>query len=274
MIDTEKTQTQDQQEYQAVHPLAAEAEDVFTMAELLSIAGLDLTHSVISTGFETAEVSVMRLNSIFGSNKSSCTLSAIIMLVQSKLLHDPRSTPSHLSTLTGLVALTKAITAFAFLKLTTTRCTTASMKMRVVWDATMIPESVTKSKSLADGIDYQLEAKKCSRTEVRGSLRPTDFLQTGNPTPPPATPTPPVSTYLPPQNPTPSPIPLGTPAPQQRLHRPRPRPLNGQQVLCLLLLRSSVPSLSPQTSALTNLVSSPPAHSSPSISLSSCPTRS
>ncbi|KAA1115684.1 hypothetical protein PGTUg99_025249 [Puccinia graminis f. sp. tritici] len=53
MIDTEQTQTQDQQEYQAVHPLAvAAAEDVFTMAQLLSIAGLDLTHSVISTGFK------------------------------------------------------------------------------------------------------------------------------------------------------------------------------------------------------------------------------
>ncbi|EFP75643.2 uncharacterized protein PGTG_00974 [Puccinia graminis f. sp. tritici CRL 75-36-700-3] len=43
---------------------------------------------------------------------------------------------------------------------------------------------------------------------------------------------------------------------QQRLHRPRPRPLNGRQVL-RLLLRSSVPSLSPQNSALTDLVSSP-----------------
>ncbi|KAH9458028.1 hypothetical protein Pst134EB_010332 [Puccinia striiformis f. sp. tritici] len=66
---------------------------VFTMAELLSIAGLDLTHSVISTGFETAEISVMMLDSIFGSNESSRALSAIIMLVRRELLHDPRFTP-------------------------------------------------------------------------------------------------------------------------------------------------------------------------------------
>ncbi|KNZ56670.1 hypothetical protein VP01_2349g1 [Puccinia sorghi] len=168
---------------------------VFTMAELLSIAGLDLTHSVISTGFEvsqsslqkkkkerkthpplkkkynqkthhanyetgfinqTAQLSVMMLDSIFGSNESSRALSAIIMLVRRELLHDPRFTLSHSSTLTGLISLTKAITAFACLQLATSRRTTASMKMRVVWDATMIAESVSESKSLVNGIDYQL----------------------------------------------------------------------------------------------------------------------
>ncbi|OAV90853.1 hypothetical protein PTTG_28188 [Puccinia triticina 1-1 BBBD Race 1] len=134
---------------------------VFTMAELLSIAGLDLTHSVISTGFETAEVSVMMLDSIFGSNESSRALSAIIMLVRRELLHDPRFTPSHSSSLTGLVALTKAITAFACLQLATTRRTTGSMKMRVVWDATMVAESLSESRSLAGGgIDYQLGIKQ------------------------------------------------------------------------------------------------------------------
>ncbi|WAR58199.1 hypothetical protein PtB15_5B431 [Puccinia triticina] len=130
-------------------------------ARLLSIAGLDLTHSVISTGFETAEVSVMMLDSIFGSNESSRALSAIIMLVRRELLHDPRFTPSHSSSLTGLVALTKAITAFACLQLATTRRTTGSMKMRVVWDATMVAESLSESRSLAGGgIDYQLGIKQ------------------------------------------------------------------------------------------------------------------
>ncbi|KAI9609338.1 hypothetical protein H4Q26_007288 [Puccinia striiformis f. sp. tritici PST-130] len=147
---------------------------VFTMAELLSIAGLDLTHSVISTGFETAEISVMMLDSIFGSNESSRALSAIIMLVRRELLHDPRFTPSHSSTLTGLVALTKAITAFACLQLATSRRTTASMKMRVVWDATMIAESVTESKSLVDGIDYQLGIKQ---GRAHGCNSPHDLSQ-------------------------------------------------------------------------------------------------
>ncbi|KAA1119605.1 hypothetical protein PGT21_029992 [Puccinia graminis f. sp. tritici] len=157
---------------------------VFTMAELLSIAGLDLTHSVISTGFETAEVSVMMLDSIFGSNESSRALSAIIMLVRRELLHDPRFTPSHSSTLTGLVALTKAITAFACLQLATTRRTTASMKMRVVWDATMIAESVTESKSLADGIDYQLGIKQGRAHGCNSSHPPPSSPETHTHSPP------------------------------------------------------------------------------------------
>lgn len=133
---------------------------VFTMAELLSITGIDLTHSIISTGFGTAEGSVMLLDSIFGSNESSRALSAIIMLVRRELLHDPHFTPSHSSTLTGLVSLTKAITAFACLQLATTRRTVGQMKMRVVWDATIVAESESESSKSSDPIGYQLGVKE------------------------------------------------------------------------------------------------------------------
>ncbi|POW11744.1 hypothetical protein PSTT_05075, partial [Puccinia striiformis] len=139
-----------------------------------SLALISPTPSSRLASRSTAEISVMMLDSIFGSNESSRALSAIIMLVRRELLHDPRFTPSHSSTLTGLVALTKAITAFACLQLATSRRTTASMKMRVVWDATMIAESVTESKSLVDGIDYQLGIKQ---GRAHGCNSPHDLSQ-------------------------------------------------------------------------------------------------
>ncbi|KAA1099182.1 hypothetical protein PGTUg99_016315 [Puccinia graminis f. sp. tritici] len=96
----------------------------------------------------------------------------------------------------------------------------------------------------------------CDRS--RGSLWPTDLLQTGDG--PVAGGSSSSSSH---SQPTCSRLTTGSsssfshsqPA-QQRLHSPRPRPLNGQQVL-RLLLRSSVPSLSPRNSTLTDLVSSP-----------------
>ena len=80
-------------------------------------------------------------DSLFGSNESSRALSAIIMLVRRELLQDPRFTPSQAGTLASLVALTKALTAFACLQVATRRRTVAGMKMRVVWDATVVAES-------------------------------------------------------------------------------------------------------------------------------------
>lgn len=80
-------------------------------------------------------------DSLFGSNESSRALSAIIMLVRRELLQDPRFTPSQAGTVASLVALTKALTAFACLQVATRRRTVAGMKMRVVWDATVVAES-------------------------------------------------------------------------------------------------------------------------------------
>ncbi|KAA1115683.1 hypothetical protein PGTUg99_025225 [Puccinia graminis f. sp. tritici] len=140
----------------------------------------------------------------------------------------------------------------------------------------MIAESVTKSKSLADRIDYQLKAKKRSRTKVRGSLQPTDLLQTGNPTPHPATPTPQSQPICRPRAPPHLPSPPAkatlspTKTPQRTTSSTSPPPPQLRPV-------PQPPNLRPyQSSLLTSLdlVSSPPAHSSPSISLSSCPTRS
>ncbi|MBW0484019.1 hypothetical protein O181_023734 [Austropuccinia psidii MF-1] len=119
----------------------------FTITELISIAGLNLTHSIISTCFQAAEGSVMLFDSIFGSNESSRALSAIIILIRRELLHDPAFTPNHHGTLIGLMALIKAIIAFACLQLATSRRTMASMKMRVIWDATVITQDHLESKT-------------------------------------------------------------------------------------------------------------------------------
>lgn len=130
---------------------------IFTLTELFAMAGLNLTQSAISTGFGTAEASVKVMDSIFGSNESSRALSAIIMLVRREFLHDPRFTPSHINTLTGLISLTKAMTAFACLQLATSRRSMANMKMRVVWDATVMDEAEVETKIFGNGtIDYDL----------------------------------------------------------------------------------------------------------------------
>ncbi|EGG09588.1 uncharacterized protein MELLADRAFT_77122 [Melampsora larici-populina 98AG31] len=130
---------------------------IFTLSELFAMAGLNLTQSAISTGFSTAEASVKVMDSIFGSNESSRALSAIIMLVRREFLHDPRFTPSHINTLTGLISLTKAMTAFACLQLATSRRSMANMKMRVVWDATVMDEAEVETSIFGNAnMDYDL----------------------------------------------------------------------------------------------------------------------
>ncbi|KAH9809883.1 hypothetical protein DFH28DRAFT_903938 [Melampsora americana] len=130
---------------------------IFTLSELFAMAGLNLTQSAISTGFGTAEASVKVMDSIFGSNESSRALSAIIMLVRREFLHDPRFTPSHINTLTGLISLTKAMTAFACLQLATSRRSMANMKMRVVWDATVMDEAEVETKIFGNStLDYDI----------------------------------------------------------------------------------------------------------------------
>ncbi|KAG0142066.1 hypothetical protein CROQUDRAFT_717865 [Cronartium quercuum f. sp. fusiforme G11] len=127
--------------------------NIFTLTELFAMAGFNLTHSAITTGFGAAEESVKTLERMFGSNESSRALSAIILLIRREFLHDPRFT-CH-STLTGLAALTKAMTAFACLQIATGARTTSEMKMRVVWDTTVLAEVESKPFG-AGAIDYEL----------------------------------------------------------------------------------------------------------------------
>ncbi|GAA5863940.1 hypothetical protein JCM8547_005287 [Rhodosporidiobolus lusitaniae] len=150
----------------------------FTLAELFTMSGFYLTLNTLQTGFSAAEESVRLLDSILGSNESSRALSSIITLVRSELTReDPRYSkhgagllgdierdddeqggegggengekPSK-STVASLTALTKALTAFACLQTATHRRTLKTLKLRVVYDCTVVVEdskSTTYSSS-------------------------------------------------------------------------------------------------------------------------------
>ncbi|GAA5944013.1 hypothetical protein JCM3775_006809 [Rhodotorula graminis] len=128
----------------------------FTLAELFTMSGFYLTLNTISTGFSAAEESVRMLDSILGSNESSRALSSIITLVRNELTReDPRFRPVGLladqdddldeqqrkaGALSNITALTKALTAFACLQTATHRRTLRELKMRVVYDCTVVVE--------------------------------------------------------------------------------------------------------------------------------------
>ncbi|GAA5914180.1 hypothetical protein JCM8208_003931 [Rhodotorula glutinis] len=128
----------------------------FTLAELFTMSGFYLTLNTISTGFSAAEESVRMLDSILGSNESSRALSSIITLVRNELTReDPRFRPVGLladqdedhdeqqrkaGAISNITALTKALTAFACLQTATHRRTLRELKMRVVYDCTVVVE--------------------------------------------------------------------------------------------------------------------------------------
>ncbi|BGP22429.1 hypothetical protein JCM10295v2_001308 [Rhodotorula toruloides] len=128
----------------------------FTLAELFAMSGFYLTLNTLQTGFSAAEESVRMLDSILGSNESSRALSSIITLIRDELTReDPHFRPVGLladqedeqeekqkkaGTLSSLTALTKALTAFACLQTATHRRTLRELKMRVVYDCTVVVE--------------------------------------------------------------------------------------------------------------------------------------
>ncbi|BGP37517.1 hypothetical protein JCM10449v2_001423 [Rhodotorula kratochvilovae] len=127
-----------------------------TLAELFAMSGFYLTLNTLNTGFSAAEESVRMLDSILGSNESSRALSSIITLVRTELTReDPRFRPVGLladqeeendeqqrkaGALSNITALTKALTAFACLQTATHRRTLRELKMRVVYDCTVVVE--------------------------------------------------------------------------------------------------------------------------------------
>ncbi|GAA5854007.1 hypothetical protein JCM9279_003760 [Rhodotorula babjevae] len=158
----------------------------FTLAELFTMSGFYLTLNTISTGFSAAEESVRMLDSILGSNESSRALSSIITLVRNELTRDdPRFRPVGLladqdedhdeqqrkaGALSNITALTKALTAFACLQTATHRRTLRELKMRVVYDCTVVvegqatfssssaPTSPDGSPATASGFDVTLDS--------------------------------------------------------------------------------------------------------------------
>ncbi|GAA5989130.1 hypothetical protein JCM11641_007606 [Rhodosporidiobolus odoratus] len=140
----------------------------FTLAELFAMSSFYLTLNTVQTGFTAAEESVRLLDSILGSNESSRALSSIITLVRAELTReDPRyegSRPTGLledqteeeeekkkGAVANLTALTKALTAFACLQTATHRRTLKTLKLRVVYDCTVVVEGSSSSSSSAAG---------------------------------------------------------------------------------------------------------------------------
>ncbi|GAA6048137.1 hypothetical protein JCM3770_003679 [Rhodotorula araucariae] len=135
----------------------------FTLAELFAMSGFYLTLNTFNTGFTAAEESVRMLDSILGSNESSRALSSIITLVRTELTReDPRFRPVGLladqedehderhrkaGALSNITALTKALTAFACLQTATHRRTLRELKLRVVYDCTVVIEGQSSFSS-------------------------------------------------------------------------------------------------------------------------------
>lgn len=108
----------------------------FTLAELFTMAGLSLTTTVTSLGFTAAEESVRLLDGLLGSGESSRALAAIIALVRKELFQDPAF--QHSSVISTLSVLTKTLTCFVCLQASTSRRSAKEMKMRVIYDCTVI----------------------------------------------------------------------------------------------------------------------------------------
>ncbi|SPO39358.1 uncharacterized protein PSFLO_04839 [Pseudozyma flocculosa] len=115
----------------------------FTMAELFAMSSFYIASSSIQVGLAAADESVRTIDGIFGSNETSRALASFITLVRSEIRGDPRFADR--GSLSILATLTKAITAFAVLQKSTYKRSARSMKMRVLYDCTVLGEVETKS---------------------------------------------------------------------------------------------------------------------------------
>lgn len=106
------------------------------------MSGFYLTQSVIKAGFNAAEESVKLVESMLGSNETSRALASIITLVRDELTLDPGFTPAKQGEIASLTALTKALTAYACLQCATHKRTLKEMRLRVVYDCTIVLEDV------------------------------------------------------------------------------------------------------------------------------------
>jgi hypothetical protein len=104
------------------------------------MSGFYLTLTTVKTGFAAAEDSVRLLDSILGSNETSRALSSIITLVRNELTQDTRYSLAERGTIASLSSLTKALTAFACLQTATHRRTLKELRLRVIYDCTVVLE--------------------------------------------------------------------------------------------------------------------------------------
>lgn len=142
------------------------------------MSGFYLTMSTVQTGFSAAEESVKMLDGILGSNETSRALSSIITLVRQELTQDPRFSPAERGAIASLTALTKALTAFACLQSATHKRTLKEMRLRVVYDCTIVIEGQTElSQDYMNqispekkGLRRRSESNSSIMTDVRGEV--------------------------------------------------------------------------------------------------------
>ncbi|GAA5954882.1 hypothetical protein JCM3765_007801 [Sporobolomyces pararoseus] len=164
----------------------------FTLAELFTMSSFYLTLNTVQTISTAAEESVKMLDSILGSNESSRALSSIISLVKKELTlsqqDDPsESSSSSRSSLGCLTGLTKAITAFACLQTATHRRTLKELKLRVVYDCTIVVDhdpstnntSIGKEEEEQEEKEERMKRKRMSSSSSHQDLPLSDTEQGG-----------------------------------------------------------------------------------------------
>lgn len=100
------------------------------------------------TGFAAAEESVRMIDMLFGSTETSRALSSIITLVRQELTQDSRFSPAERGAIASLTSLTKTLTAFVMLQMATHKRTLKEMRMRVIYDCTIVVEQAQKEYSM------------------------------------------------------------------------------------------------------------------------------
>ncbi|GAC95547.1 lipase [Pseudozyma hubeiensis SY62] len=115
----------------------------FTLTELFAMGTFQIIGTTLTAGLAAADESVRTIDGIFGSNETSRALASFITLVRSETGGDQRF--SNDSTISILNKLTKAVTAFAVLQNSTYKRSAKSMKMRVIYDCTVLGEVEAKT---------------------------------------------------------------------------------------------------------------------------------
>ncbi|KAG0258167.1 hypothetical protein DFQ27_004768, partial [Actinomortierella ambigua] len=113
----------------------------FTLAELFTIAGLQLASNTITVGIKAAEESVRIVDGLFGSTETSRALAAVVGLVRKEICDDDDFALAKAGKMTILAAITKALTVFACLQAATHKRTQKSVRMQLLYEGVIAAQS-------------------------------------------------------------------------------------------------------------------------------------
>ncbi|KAI8377742.1 uncharacterized protein BYT42DRAFT_571448 [Radiomyces spectabilis] len=147
--------------------------NTFTLAELFTLSGLQLTSQTIKSGLKTAEESVRIIDGIFGSNETSRAIASIVTLVHRELMQDPDFELANCGRIAILAGLTKALTAFAVLQNVTHKHMMKQIKITTLWKGLVIDEKKKPNQGL-----IQYHHKDTSDSQSSSSVfQPSDHAQ-------------------------------------------------------------------------------------------------